>query len=530
MQRVAMSHIKLRDYQSECLQSIQDNFSQGINRQLVHLPTASGKTFIFSSLIQQLKRKTIVLAHTCELLGQAKDKIEMLAPGLDVGIIKADCKEFDKPVVVSSIQSARQPETLSQLQKQGFTLCIYDECHRAAASSPRQILSSLGFSESSGNLLVGFSATPFRTDSKGLGEVFDKLVYHKSIKELIELGYLCKPVGIKIATDLDLSKVKTEDGDFMTASLASVMDSPELNEIVVNSFIDKAADRKTVCFAVTVDHARSLADAFKRRGIAAEAVSGNISQDERESILERFQNGKIQVLTNCQLLVEGWDCPEVNCILIAKPTQSRGLYQQMAGRGLRLFPNKKDCLILDFGSATHSLCGIASLVCDAEQEEVKQRREETFISEFAKALPPSINKKLKSAIIEFDLLGDAFSWIKEGLTYSLKGNNERILKIFPTADGRFSTMLFKGNNIESIVARDLSFEYAFSAAEEYAKANKGLFTVSDLSASWRDLPISDKQKGLFRSHGFRAGIDDLSRGQAALIISSGILNRKAARR
>ena len=105
-----------------------------------------------------------------------------------------------------------------------------------------------------------------------------------------------------------------------------------------------------------------------------------------------------------------------------------------------------------------------------------------------------------------------------------------ILKIFPTADNRFSAMLFKGNNLESIIARDLSFEYAFAAAEEFANYHRDIFTISDLSASWRGLPISDKQKGLFHSYGYRAGIDELSRGQAALIISSGVLNKKAVRR
>lgn len=522
--------LKLRPYQEECLKTIKNKFSQGVSRQLVHLPTAAGKTVIFSNLIQQLNRKTLVLAHTCELLDQAKDKIEMIAPGIEVGIVNADSKEFNNPVVVSSIQSARQPETLAELQKQGFSLCIYDEAHRAAALSPRHILSSLGFLESPENLLVGFSATPFRTDNKGLGEVFDEVVYKKTIKDLIALGFLCKPVGIKITTDLDLSTVKTEDGDFVTTSLASVMNTPQMNELVVNAYIEQASNRKTVCFAVNISHAKSLAEAFRSRGITSEAIYGELPSHERENLLKRFQNGNISILTNCQILTEGWDCPEVDCVLVAKPTQSKGLYQQMCGRGLRLFPNKKDCLILDFGSKTHSLCGMASLVGDAESdEEEKQERAEDKMSEFAKGLPPTINKKLRAAIVEFDLLGDAFTWLKDGPSYSLKAIGDKILKIFPTSEGRFNVVFFNGNNPQT-VARDMSFEYAFSSAEEFARANRSIFSVSDLEAPWRRLPISDKQKDLFHSFGYRAGIEDLSRGQAALIISSGVLSRKAVRR
>lgn len=440
----------------------------------------------------------------------------------------SDSKEYDRQVVISTIQSARQPDTLEILKKQGFSLCIYDESHRAASESSRHVLSSLGFFDTQEYLLTGFSATPFRTDSKGLGEIFDKVVYHKSIKDLIALGYLSQPVGIKIKTDLDLSTVQTEDGDFKTESLASVMNTSEMIGVAVDSWMEQAKDRRTVAFGVTVSHAQNLAEEFRRRGVAAEAIHGGTPQDERASLLERFKNGAISVLTNCQILTEGWDAPEVSCVLIAKPTQSKGLYQQMAGRGLRLFPNKQNCLILDFGSKSHSLCGTAVLIGDAEEIEKKQKPEGRMV-EFAKCLPHTINKKLKTSIIEFDLLGDAFTWIKDGPSYSLKAFGDKTLKILPTADGRFSVVFFNGNISQTIV-QNLSFEYAFSSAEAFAKENRSIFSVSDLEAPWRALPISDKQKGLFKSFGYSSGIEDLSRGQAALIIGSGVLSRKAVRR
>lgn len=519
--------LKLRSYQEECLETIKSKFKLGVCRQLVHLPTAAGKTVIFSNLIQQLNRKTLVLAHTCELLDQARDKIRMIAPNIDVGIVNAEFKEFDKHVVVSSIQSARQPEQLARLQNEEFELCVYDEAHRAAALSPRKILSDLGFLKSSKKLLVGFSATPFRSDNKGLGEIFDEVVYKKTIQDLIAFGFLCEPVGMKIITDLDLSAVKTEDGDFVTQSLASVMNTKQMNEIVVNSYIEQAIDRKTVCFAVTVSHAQNLAEAFRSRGIASEAIYGEMPAHERADLLKRLQSGNISVLTNCQILTEGWDCPEVNCVLVAKPTQSKGLFQQMCGRGLRLFPNKKDCLILDFGSKTHSLCGMASLLVDIEEKE-KQRNAEGKMSGFAKNLPPSINKKLRASIAEFDLLGEAFTWVKSGQSFSIKAAGNKTLKIVPSIEERFNVIFFNGKTTE-IIAGDISFEYAFSTAEEFAKANRSLFTISDIEAPWRELPVTDRQKDLFRSFGYRAGIESLSRGQASLIISSGVLNRKAAR-
>ena len=169
--------------------------------------------------------------------------------------------------------------------------------------------------------------------------------------------------------------------------------------------------------------------------------------------------------------------------------------------GLRLFPNKKDCLILDFGSKTHSLCGVASSNAESEQNE----RTKGKLSEFAKRLPPTINKKLRAAIVEFDLLGEEFTWMKDVSTYYLKAIEGKVLKIFQTKEGRYNVVFFNGNNPQTI-ARDMSFEYTLSA-EGFVKDNRALFTLSDLEANWRGLPISDKQKDLFLSFGYRSGIE-----------------------
>lgn len=515
--------IKLRPYQEECLKAIKGRFVQGISRQLVHLPTGAGKTVVFASLIKEMERKTLVLAHTCELLEQAKDKIKMISHYADVGIVNSEQKEFDRNIVVSSIQSAQRPDNLAELKKQGFSLCIYDEAHRAAADNSRKVIAELDFLKSSKNLLVGFSATPFRADSKGLGEVFDDVPFSMTIKDLIDLGFLCRPKGAKIRTDLDLSTVKTEEGDFVTTSLSSVMNTSEMNNLVVDAYAESAPDRKAVCFAVNVAHAKNLADAFKSRGIASESIYGGMPSSERTALLKRFQSGEISVLTNCQVLTEGWDCPEVDCVLVARPTQSKGLYQQMCGRGLRLYPNKKDCLILDFGSATHSLCGMASLLEDDEETE-ERKTSKNVVSGFIKNLPANLNKKLKAAITQFDPIGDLFTWTREGPSYSLKGYGDCVLKVIQAPNDRFDVVLFKGADPQ-VITKDISFEYAFASAEDFARSNRSLFTVSDLEADWRKLPISDKQKSFFRSHGYRAGIEDLSRGQASLIIGSGLLGK-----
>lgn len=512
--------LSLRPYQQECLDSIIQNFNAGNTRQLISLPTGSGKTVVFSHLIQQKNCRALVLAHTIELLQQSCEKIEMVCPGLNVGLVNAHSKEFNNQVVVSSIQSARLPENLTQLQAQDFQLLIYDEAHRAASDSARHVIDSLGFGKGTNKLITGYTATAFRSDHRGLGEVFDVVSYQKKIKEMIDEGYLCRPRGIKIATDIDLSKVKMSGSDFEAESLAAIMDTHELNQLIINSYLKEGEGRQTICFSVTVQHAKNLSSLFREHGVSSEVIHGTMSKDGRDEILKQYKAGKIRVLVNCAVLVEGFDAPQTSCILIAKPTQSRGLFQQMAGRGLRLYPNKKDCLILDICTKNHSLCSTAQLLEDEIPEHVDDKETKDKQKELIEKLPPNLNQKLKSALLHFDPLGESFTWSQEDGIYILKGVGKTRLSILPTIEDRFRVVLSseKGNQI---IADNLNFEYAFSCGEDFAKANKSTFVICDREASWRDFPASERQINFIRSKTrCRVGLDRLTRGQASDLIGS----------
>jgi superfamily II DNA or RNA helicase len=283
--------ISIRPYQAEALEAIYSNRLEGIYRQVIHLPTGAGKTVIFSSLIAQAVNldptvRVLVLAFSTDLLGQAKDKLNMISPGLSIGIVDMNNKEFDKQVVVSSVQSARQPGNLEKLKAQGFLTIVCDECHHFASDSARLVLNELGFSKegcSDGKrLLLGFSATPFRTDSKGLGEVFDKIVYHRSIKEMIGDGYLCKPAGCKVVTDLNLAQIAIDNGDYSVLALSRLMNTDTINETVVRTYMEKAGVvRKTITFCTSIEHAETLSSWFRKFGIHSEAIHSNLDTDAR---------------------------------------------------------------------------------------------------------------------------------------------------------------------------------------------------------------------------------------------------------
>lgn len=516
--------LNLRPYQRECLDSIKSHQQSGHHRQLISLPTGAGKTVIFAHLIKELGGRALVLAHKSELLQQAKDKIEMVCPDLHVGIVNGYSKEFDASVVVSSIQSARIDQNLDELKRQGFKVLIYDECHHSVSDTSRMVLDELGFGTQTDRLLVGFTATAFRNDGKGLGEIFDVISCERTIKEMIEDSYLCRPIGIKVATDLDLSKVKTSDGDFQVASLASVMDTPEINQLVVDSYIKEGENRKSICFSVSVQHAHNLAILFRKHGVSAQAIFGEMPKQERASILKDYQEGHIRVLSNCQVLTEGFDAPDTSCILVARPTQSKGLYQQMVGRGLRLYPHKKDCLVLDICDRNHSICNSATLLLDADDIETQDREAKEKSKEILERLPPNLNQKLKSALVSFDPLGEFFTWSLNESIYVLKGANNTRLGIVPTGENRYRVILASDNG-NKIIADGLSFEYAFAAGEDFARQNRKMFIVCDREALWRNQPITEKQISLFRFYRYRSGIEQLTRGQASDLIGSGALRR-----
>ena len=194
-----------------------------------------------------------------------------------------------------------------------------DESHHSCADGARKVIDGLGFGKDTKKLLVGFTATAFRQDKKGLGEIFDTVAYEKDTKSMIDEGWLVPPTGYKIATDIDLSSVHTVDGDFVQSSLAKVMDTPEMTSLVIESYIKLAKDRQAICFGVNVNHAKNLAAGFMARGIASKSIHGEMPIQERECILEEFRTGSIEVLCNCQILTKALICPQVSCVIVQSP-------------------------------------------------------------------------------------------------------------------------------------------------------------------------------------------------------------------
>jgi len=355
----------LRPYQREAIAAVLAGRRAGVRRMLVCLPTGAGKTVIFSELAQLARRQVLVLAHREELLAQARDKLERALGGAHVVAIERGSERApdDAKVVVCSIRSLHEARLANVIRGRDLGLIVYDECHHAAAEDNLRVLRQLGvFDERWTGTLLGFTATTARGDGKGLDTVFERIVYARTLPELIDDGYLAPLTGFRVSTAADLTRLSGSGLDFREDELAEAVDIEERNAIVARSIQELARDRRTIAFCVTVNHAKNLSHSLNALGVPAGIVHGAMSSDVRAQALADFRSGRTQVLANVAVLTEGFDDPGVSCIAMARPTRSEGLYAQCVGRGTRLHPGKKNCLILDFVDVSAlSLCSLPSL-------------------------------------------------------------------------------------------------------------------------------------------------------------------------
>ena len=328
-----------RDYQINAVIETGKRVAAGKRRALIVAPTGSGKTHTAGMIIERSLKKqkrSLVVAHRRELIDQTVAKLESLGI-TNVGVIMAGDKRVnpDAPVQVASIQ------TLIRRELPPADLLIIDEAHRAisrgymtlAANYPRAAI-------------LGLTATPERLDGKGLDHLFDDMVVVETVPGLIERGYLVKP-RCYIGPTGDLSEVKTRRGDYDEKQLAEAMDRPRLVGDIISNWQRLARGRKTAVFATGVEHAKHIANEFWAAGVPAATLVGSTPKAEREAILADWRSGALTVVTSVMILVEGFDFPELECLVMARPTQSVSLYLQAAGRVLRPAQGKTDALILD---------------------------------------------------------------------------------------------------------------------------------------------------------------------------------------
>jgi DNA repair protein RadD len=349
----------LRGYQQEAVEAIYTWFSRVSGNPLLVLPTAAGKSvvqaeFVRRALSEWPDQRIILVSHVKELLAQNTAKLLEQWPGAPISIYSAGMKRFERgtAIQVAGIQSVYRKST--QLGK--FDLIIVDECHlipHAGDGMYRQFFEEQHMLNPNVKI-IGMTATPYRLNGgllyQGAGKLFDGIAYEVPMNRLIEEGFLCNLISKIAVTQPDLTGVGVRGGDYIPDQLAEVMDDAELIRQAVDETVALCQGRKSwLLFCTSVKHAQHVAAEIASRGIISACIHGETPSYERFNILSDFKAGKIQALTNCNVLTTGFDAPNIDALGLMRPTKSTGLYVQMVGRGMRLSPGKPDCLVLDFG-------------------------------------------------------------------------------------------------------------------------------------------------------------------------------------
>ena len=340
---------ELRPYQLKLVDDIEAAFTRH-RTVLGVLPTGGGKTVIMAEIIRRenaAHRKGLVLAHRRELILQARGKVA--AAGIVPGIIMpGETYRQTLDWHVGTVQSVHARGIRREsMPMPPADLVVIDEAHHASAETYRAILDAYPAAR-----VLGVTATPCRQDGRGLGGIFETMVEGPQVAELISARHL---VGTRVYAPpepANLTGVRVAHGDYVVSELAERMDTQKLVGDIVTHWLRHGEGRQTAVFATTVGHSLHVRDAFREAGIWAEHIDGDTPTDERDAVLAQLAAGEITVLSNCQVLTEGFDCPDLGCCILARPTRSLGLYRQMIGRVLRPTAGKADAIVLDHAGAT----------------------------------------------------------------------------------------------------------------------------------------------------------------------------------
>lgn len=349
---------QLRDYQRRAIEDAYAWLNTNQGDLCIVAPTGSGKSWIVAGLCEDLLngcegRRIIVLSHVKELLVQDAEKIVAAWPEAPLGVYSAGLGRKDmNAVTVAGIQSIWK-----KAGEAGHVgLVIVDEAHlinNQDAGMYRTFIK--GLRETNPHLrVIGLTATPYRLGqgmvTEGEDSLFDGLIESVSIEELVARGYLARLRSKFTDVRLDVSGVARRGGEFVESELQARVDTEDSNSGIVAETIRRAEGRQSWLFFCTgVEHALHMRDELRRQGVTAEAVTGDMPKEQRAWVLENFKAGRIKALTNMNVLTTGFDHPDIDLIVMARPTLSPGLYLQMAGRGMRVKSGPyADCLVLDF--------------------------------------------------------------------------------------------------------------------------------------------------------------------------------------
>ena len=330
--------MQLRDYQIDMIDRARESLRVN-QRVLLQAPTGAGKTALTVFMMQQAAlrgRRSCFIVHQNELLTQTSQAL--WKQKLEHGMIASGKGRSGMPAQVASVQTL--VNRLSHYPE--WDLIIIDEAHRAAANTYKKVVAAYPRAK-----VLGLSATPQRTDGRGLDDMFDDLVVGPSIRSLIDAIWLCDYELYAPNIAIDVSEVKTTAGDYDQGDLERAIDKPTITGDAVQHYRSLAMGKRCVVMCVTINHAQHVAEQYRAAGIPAASLDGTMTNKERAELIEEFRAGRLLVLTSVQLLLEGLDVPDIEVVQWLRPTKSLIVFMQGNGRGFRPSDGKQHLIILD---------------------------------------------------------------------------------------------------------------------------------------------------------------------------------------
>lgn len=341
--------MQLRGYQLDTIQKARDSIAAGNKSIILQASCGAGKTCMAAAICDSAlskNKKILFLVHRRELAYQAMERFSDYGLGDEISLIMAgEESNLSKPIQIVSIQTYIRRIAL----KDGLPwfhkadIVILDEAQVSISPTYLKLMEKYN-----GNTIkIGLTATPCRGDARPLGELYDDIVSSVGINELTKLKHLVPVRYYSGKEKPNLKGINTVLGDFDKKELNKRMNKTKLIGDIFSNWARICGDRSTIVFASGVKHSKFIRDEFRRNGVSIEHIDSHTPTEARADILRRLKNGDIQVITNCQILTEGFDFPAAGAIVLCRPTRSYALFVQMAGRGLRPSPGKQECILID---------------------------------------------------------------------------------------------------------------------------------------------------------------------------------------
>lgn len=496
---------ELRGYQQGLVAGIHETWSAGHRRVAAVMATGGGKTRTAMALVAaSASRASPVLwiAHRTELISQAIDTARAGAPGRSIGRLQGRDKQVGGDIVVGSVQTCSTENTLRLLRRRAWGLIVIDECHRGSAPTYVRILRELGAYAPEGPRVLGITATLDRADGAALGEVFEAVAEPRiGLIDLIrhpDGPYLVPPRGVRVRiAGLELSKVKRTAGDYNAGALGQAMSDALAPQRIVEAWSEHCKGVQTLAFLPTVAMSQEQAAAFADAGVAVVHLDGTTPASVRGKALADFRSGAITVICNVDLFTQGTDLPSIECVIMGRPTSSTPLYQQMVGRGLRTYPGKRFCWVLDFTGVTgkHRLATLVNL--DGADRPGELPDDLLMYEEDDLALTADEEKEapLPTAYVDgdlaheyVDLFGEsATSWLRTrgGAWFTVAGS-VGFLYLCPAAGDRYDLVGLTHAGERYVLQQSLDVADALAAGDALVAANP--IWQSGRDALWRHMP------------------------------------------